>query len=128
MRKVAIIAAYLCLSGCAGNSILQGGSSFTTPINNPVTPTMLYEAENVFTIAVTGALSYKNLCVRKLVPDSCRNVVGVLQSYSRQAKPMLVTLRRFVRDNDQVNAVTVYNSVRQLLANFQQVAAASGVR
>ena len=131
MRKILAVAMLaLALTGCAGmnTSIFQGGSSLTASVTNPVTPRMLYDVENGMTVAVSGLLAYKNACIAKVVPVSCRGVIASLQVYTRKAKPILVSLRSFVRNNDQVNAITAYNSVKDLLSGFQQTAQAAGVK
>jgi hypothetical protein len=50
-----------------------------------------------------------------------------LQVYTRQAAPVIKDLRRFVRTNDQVNAIAAYNLVSGLLDSFKSTAVASGV-
>jgi hypothetical protein len=131
MRKIiAVVVLTLALTGCAGinTSVFQGGSSLTASVTNPVTPRMLYDIENGLTVAVSGLLAYKNACISKVVPASCRDIIANLQVYTRKAKPILVRLRVFVRNNDQVNAIGAYNEVRGLLSAFQETAAAAGVK
>lgn len=127
MRMLAVVIVALTLGGCAGQSVLTGGTSITATIQNPVTPTMLYQAESGLIVAVAGLQTHKDLCIAKVIDRSCRAVVVKLQSYTIRLKPMLISLHAFVRNNDQINAIAVYNTVRQLLADFQQDAAASGV-
>lgn len=127
-----IVIASIVIGGCAldpgGRSIFSGGDSITATVANPVTPTMLYDVENGLTVAVSGMLAYKRLCIAKTIDRSCRSIVMTLQGYTRQAKPILLSLRQFVRQNDQVNAIIAYNSVRQLLDSFKATAATSGVQ
>lgn len=129
--KTLLLAGSLTLAGCAldpgGRSIFSGGSSLTATVGNPVTPTMLYDVENGLTVAVSGMLAYKRLCIAKTIDRSCGDIVLTLQGYTRQAKPILISLRQFVRQNDQVNAIIAYNTVRQLLDSFKATAATSGV-
>lgn len=125
MRAILVIVLSLTLGACAGQSIF---APITTSIPNPVTPNMLYDVENGLTVAVTGMIAYKRLCVAKAIDQSCRGVVQTLQGYTRRAKPILVSLRGFVRNNDQVNAITAYQTIQQLLAAFQSTAALNGVK
>lgn len=129
MKKIALaIVLAFSLAGCAGQSIFHGGPSITATISNPVTPTMLYEVENAITVAFVGLNTYKRACVAKTIDQSCRGVIQKLQVYTRKLPPVLKNLRAFVRNNDQINAITAYNTIRQLLSDFQGVALASGVR
>ena len=135
MRKtIVVLTLALGLSGCAslgkvGENVLGLPSGvLTTSINNPVTPAMLYEVENGMVIAVSGLLAYRNACAAGTIPPSCRPIIAKLQTYTRAARPVLVRLRAFVRNNDQVNAVIAFNSVRGLIDDFKATAIANGVR
>ena len=127
MRKVLIaIVLAVSMAGCAQ---LQGAfQAVTANYSNPVTPRMLYDIENSLTVAVSGLLAYKQACITKVVPASCRTIIANLQVYTRKAKPVLVQLRAFVKNNDQVNAVVAYNQVAALLSGFQQTATTAGVK
>jgi hypothetical protein len=134
MRKsiLAILLLSPLLAGCItlsdlSTSILYGGASVTASIDNPVTPTKLYEAENALTVAVSGMLAYKRTCAKRAIPSSCRKVVALLQSYTAQAKPLLISSRRFVRENDQVNAIKAFNEARLLVEAFRQTSAVYSV-
>lgn len=100
----------------------------TASIANPVTPTMLYDVENGMTIAFAGLGAYKRSCVELLIVQSCRATIGRIQVYTRKIKPVLIQLRAFVRNNDQVNATVAYNAVMGLIAGFKAEAAASNVQ
>lgn len=128
MRKLfAVIILAFCLTGCADKSVFQGGTSLIAPIENPITITRVYQLESALLAVVTGLNAYKRLCVSKTIDQSCRGVIKTLQSYIRRVKPILKSLRAFVRNNDQVNAITAFNAVRQLIIDFQGVAVANGV-
>ncbi len=126
--RVLVISLALVLAGCAGKSVLQGGSSLTASINNPVTPSMLYDAQNALVVAVSGALAYKRLCIQKAVPSSCRAVIQRLQTYTRKAKVYLADARKFVKENDQINAIQAYNLFVAEAGKFRDEAAANGVQ
>lgn len=127
MRKFLVILALLIpLAGCAGGSVLVGGGSLTAPITNPVTPAMLYDIENGFSIAVAGLLTYRRLCIAGKADTHCRGNIARIQVYTRAAPPLIRQLRAFVRDNDQVNAISVVNELRQILLNVNSIRANMG--
>lgn len=127
-RILTVILLALPLMACAGESIFKGGTSVLATAPNPITRTMLYNVENGLTVAVASLVGYKRLCVQKLIDQSCRGVIVKLQSYTIKAKPILISLRSFVRNNDQVNAITAYATISQLLSDFRAAAAANGVK
>lgn len=129
------------LSACAGipdfqRSILQGGLSVTQPIQNPVTPAMLYDIENGARAAGAGLIAYRRLCIQKKVDRSCRGVIEGIQPYTRAlcsasasgrcTAGLIADLRRFVRQNDQVNAVEAFNAARRLLGQINDMRLAAG--
>jgi len=128
LRLTLVLLASLTFASCAGKSVFQGGPSLTASINNPVTKDMIYDVENTLVVGVSGLLQYKNACAKKLIDQKCRPIVQKLQGYTRRAKPLLVSLRKFVRENDQINAIQVYNELRNILGQFQQTVAVNGVQ
>lgn len=118
MKKL-ILALALCasLAGCAGQSVLVGGTSINAPITNPVTPAMLYDIENGFSTAVAGLLTYRRLCLAGKADTHCRSNIQRIQVYTRLAKPLILQLRTFVRNNDQISAVSVLTELRGILQN-----------
>ena len=131
MKKILLaIVLILPLSGCAGlaESFLNLPSGILTQsVQNPVTKQQLYQIENGLTVAVVSLNVYKDKCVKKLIDQSCRNVITKLQVYTRKAPPLIRSLRSFVRNNDQVNAKVVFNSLYQLFTDFRIIAVANGV-
>lgn len=135
MRKLLIVLALALpvgLGGCAaldpnGKSIFRGGSSFTASIDNPVTPKRLYQVEQGLIAVTEGLLVYKRSCIRQVIDQSCRGVIAQIQVYTRQVRQLLPRLRAFVRANDQVNAIKVYNEVQGIVADINSKRAAAGV-
>ena len=128
-RFLTVLLISFSLSGCAGmdKSILSGGLSLTASVQNPVTPEMLYGLENGLVIVVTGLNSYKQLCVDRAIPATCRTVIRRLQGFTREARPKLMQLRAFIRSNDQVNAILLFNEIRAVFDKAKAYAAANGV-
>lgn len=114
------IALFLCLGllGCAQFSAVQEAFA---PRPNPITQETLTKAENSFILALVALGTYKQLCAEKQIDRSCRARVEYLQkTYTRPAKPILKNLRKFVDDNDQVNALTALNTLTQITNDLKR--------
>lgn len=135
MRKLlAIVLLGASLAGCAGlgdrlnTSVLSGGLSLTASVQNPVTEERLLQVQQAIDVAFTGLNAYRRLCtVDRVLPPSCFATITKLQTYTVRVKPMLVQLRRFVRSNDQVNAIIVFNTMQTLLLDLKTFGATQGV-
>jgi hypothetical protein len=135
MKKTALVltlALAIPLGGCAETmaklrNLGSVVSVATKTITNPVTPADLYNIESGFSIALSGLEAYKQSCIKGVAEVTCRDHIAAIQVYTRQLPPMLSQLRGFVRNNDQVNAVVVYNQVVTLINNFRTAAANVGV-
>lgn len=123
MKPVILILSLL-LSACS--QLQTAESLLTTGVKNPVTPQRLYEAENAAIVLFAGLNAYKQTCVSGVIPPSCKDTIAAIQVYTRQLKPRLRTLRAFVRQNDQVNAITAYSVIQQLMAGAKSTASANG--
>lgn len=134
-RKLILIVPVLgLLGGCAGtlpslaeNALSLPSGVLTTSIQNPVTRQTLYRIENGLIVAVSGLNTYKNYCNNRPVGDPCDVVVARLQSYVKRARPLIRSLRTFVRKNDQVNAGVVFSTLRGLFTEFRITAAGAGI-
>lgn len=127
MRKaILVVILALAVSGCAG---FQQALSLTwVSVANPVTRDMLYEVENSAVIVFAGLQTYKRSCQRQLIADSCRGMVASIQVYTRRLPSLLRSLRQFVRQNDQVNARVVYNSIVDLIGQAKAFAAVNNMQ
>lgn len=115
-KQIASLAVVLAvgLGGCAELKKIEGAAQLaTTTIDNPVTPERMYEAESGATVVVSGLVGYRRTCLAKprIIPKSCRGVIEAIQPYTKQAEVQLPVLRKFVKENDQINAVQVYNLI-----------------
>lgn len=137
MKRIFIVLALLVpLAGCAGGSVLTGGTSLTASIANPVTPALLYDVENGAKIAVAGLLTYRRLCIAGKADTNCRSNITRIQPFTRQLctvysngrcqAGLLADLRAFVRNNDQVNAITVFNQARLILLHINELRNSTG--
>lgn len=132
-----LVACSLALSGCASTSFSQIGSEIsavvsgislaTKSITNPVTVTDLYEIESSISIGFTALQTYKRACLAGAADKNCRANVQAIQVYTKQIPPYLVQLRGFVKNNDQIDAATVYNQLTTLYTNAKTTAANLGV-
>lgn len=132
MKRI-ILAATLVLSlaGCASlpsiQSIQTAVQLGTASVTNPVTPERLNQAESALVLVFTGLNAWKASCKNGVIPPACRDQIASVQVYTRKLKPILVELRGFVRDNDQVNAFVAFNTFSSLIATVKTQAAQNGV-
>lgn len=129
MKRIFLVLALgLSLTGCAQLSAVTQGISLTTKtIANPVTQEELYAIEASIRIAVTGLQAYKDACVQGSADKNCRANIASIQPYTRQIPPLLIQLRGFVKNNDQINATVVYNQLTSLYVNLKNAALAVGI-
>ena len=129
MKKLLLVSLLAAsLGGCAqlkavGTAISLG----TTSITNPVTKDRLNQMEAAITIVFTGLEAWRKSCEQGLIPASCKGQINAVQVYTRQIPPYLTQLRSFVKNNDQVNAVAVFNQIVTLADTIKSQAAAGGV-
>lgn len=117
----------LSLAGCATFKNIETAVQLgTASIANPVTPTRLSQMENATILVFTGLNTWKASCAKGLIPPSCKNQIFTVQIYTRQIPPFLIRLRAFVKNNDQVNAVVVFNQLVDTISAIKAQAAASG--
>lgn len=123
MKKLLlVITMALALSGCA--NLREAFREY----NNPISKEMLYTAENTAVVAFAALKAYKASCQAKAIPQSCREVVAAIQVKTRQIPPYLKALRKFVKENDQVNAKVVYIAITDLLREVRAIADVNGIK
>jgi hypothetical protein len=128
MKKLVLaLALVIPLAGCAGISQRIFGFDIAASVANPVTPAMLGDIEDGLSAATAGLLTYRRLCIAGKVDAHCRGNILIIQGYTKQAKPLILALRRFVRDNDQVNAVVAFNTLRDIVLQIKSTRATMGV-
>lgn len=128
MKKVVLVLV-LVLGGCAPQlaalkTAVELGSA---GVSNPVTPERLATVEQGAIVVFAGLNAYRRSCMELLLPQSCRKTIASIQVYTRQIPVPLRKLRTFVRQNDQINAVVVYNTLVGLLTDAKAIAAANNV-
>lgn len=125
-RLFAAFAITLMLGGCAGTRLGDVLSIATASITNPVTKERLNQIEATVQIVFVGLNTWKRSCVAGLLNENCKQQILTVQIYTRQIPPYLKDLRRFVKDNDQVNAIVVYNQLTDIISRVRSEAAAGG--
>lgn len=126
MKRIIPILLVLSLGGCA--VLGQLFQAATVGVNNPITKESLKTTEDSITVVFAGLNAYKKSCIQLLIPQSCRGTIAKIQVYTRKLPPLLTNLRSFVRNNDQVNAATVYNAIKQTILDFKAVATANNIQ
>lgn len=129
MRKiVAVVMLAVALGGCAQlQTVGTGISLITKSVTNPVTENELYQIEASVSIVVKALVTYRRACIAGNADVNCRANIAAIQPYTKEVPIYLAQLRRFVRDNDQVNAATAYNTLTTLLTNAKSTAVRLGV-
>lgn len=129
MRKILIACVLaLGLTGCQTVNPVGLWNTATTSVPNPVSKQTLYQFENGMVVAFAGLNAYKRTCLSGAIPASCKGVVKSLQVYTKKVPAVLKQVRAFVRNNDQVNAITAFNTAKSLLAEFKSVASANNIK
>lgn len=131
-RFLAILVVGLSLTGCASlpsihtlTTIAQLG---TASVANPITKDRLYQMESAITIVFAGLNAWKDQCRRGTIPATCKDQIAHAQIYTRQIPPYLKQLRAFVKNDDQVNASTVFNRLTETIAAVKAQAATNNIQ
>lgn len=132
MRRIriaaALVAVSLALGGCQFFSKLQTFAEIgTASVSNPVTPERLQKVEAGAVLVFTGLNAWRDACEAGSLNAGCVEQIRAVQVYTRQIPPYLTRLRAFVRKNDQVNAIVVFNEVVDLIGVVKGKAAENGV-
>lgn len=129
MRKILSVALLaISLAGCAQMQAISGGVALVTKtITNPVTKQELYQIEASLRIVTEALLTYRRACLAGSADKNCRANIQAIQPYTRQVPGLLAELRSFVKNDDQINAVVVYNRLTSLYATVKSSAAQLGV-
>lgn len=118
----------LSLGGCAQLETAGTLLSLSTKsVANPVTKDELYRVEAGIQLVFTALSAYKRSCAQGLVDVKCKDNIRAIQVYTLRVPPLLRQLRGFVRNDDQINAVVVYNQLTLLITNLKADAAQRGV-
>jgi hypothetical protein len=128
MRKILLtLTLALSLAGCAQLTAVRTALDLgTASVANPVTPERLYQIEASVLLVFSGLNTWKRACVQGLIPEDCKRQIRTVQVYTLQIKPYLVQLRRFVKNNDQVNAGVVFNQLTDIIGIVKGQAAMAG--
>lgn len=129
MRKfLAIAAVALSLGGCAEFNAVRGTLALgTTSVNNPITPAREAQIEAAIDVAVRAMVTYRRACIAGTADVNCRQNIRLAQPYTRQLQALVVKLRRFADENDQVNAAVIFQQIVPLYDSLKSIAATAGV-
>lgn len=98
----------------------------TKSIANPVTRTEEVQIEAAIDAAIIVLKGYKQACIQGNADKNCVANIRAIQRYTRQMPPLIAQLRNFVDNNDQINAIVVYNQLAALYGHFKSSAAQLG--
>lgn len=130
MKKLlAIGVVALSLGGCASlpsiHAIETAIQLGTATIANPVTKQRLYQMESAVTVVFVGLNTWKDQCRAGTIPVACKDQIAHVQVFTRQIPPYLRQLRAFVKNDDQVNAVLIFNRLTETISAVKAAAAAN---
>jgi hypothetical protein len=109
-RFFAVALLGLSLAACAVNPLAT--------VTNPVNTTKLYQAELVFSASLKTFNKLKDLCVRRVIPSTCRTYVVQGQGIIRKASAADVAARNFVDKYPTLDATNVVQSFVGLVGDF----------
>lgn len=115
MKKLIAIGLALFLSACAGLPTIPKLS-----VNNPVTNEQLAVVISTYGLAVSGALAYKNACIKKVLAPSCRVTVDIMQSYNRDAQTAIKAVRPLVKQKS-LNAWDALIAAKSAVSAFTTI-------
>lgn len=129
MRRIILaITLSLSLAGCGHlQEITAGISLVTKSIANPVTPADEAKIEVALNAAIDLLKAYKRSCAEGHADVNCRRNVAQIQAYTIKIEPIVMRLRRFVDNNDQINAAVVYNELAALYKDVKATASQLGI-
>ena len=121
------------LSGCfeANKSVLNGGSSLTATVTNPLSPMTIYQVKNAYAAADQIVVSYRSYCwarpyavlmadpVAKPVCTDRRARVRLAQSAKAKASAAIGAADKFVRNNPMLSATTLVNAAWVAVSDFR---------
>ena len=136
MRKLFLaLPVALALGGCAsggtlGTFVKNVETVFTVgtaSTANPITKTREAQIEIAVDSAFQLLLAYRHACEAHTADTHCVGNIIQIQAYTKPLKPLIAQLRGFVDNNDQVNAVVIFNQLSTLYGNAKTIAASAGV-
>lgn len=129
MRKILLaLTLSVSVAGCAQLQAITAGVSLATKsIVNPVTPADEAAVEIALGGAVALLKTYKKACVDGTADKSCKVNIQQIQAYTTKIEPLITQLRKFVDENDQVDAAVVYNQLKDLYTTVQSTASQLGI-
>lgn len=129
IRILAVALVAFGLAGCAGKSVLQGGTSIFAPIQNPLRTADQAKVEAAYITLATPVAAYMELpTCRTGTVESFTNICGrysvkvELQRANRKAFAALTVLRNFRARNPTLSGVSLLEAARQAMIEFQTVA------
>lgn len=122
MRKILTafaVTASLSLAACDW----QSTQAVFTGVKNPVTASNLYEANLAYDGALKAFNKMKDLCARRVIPNTCRTYVIKGQQVIPQAENARKTAQSFIRNNPTLDASSLVSAFTTLIGALEKNAA-----
>lgn len=122
MRKIFTTLAVVGTIGL-GACDLQTTKAVFTGVQNPVTTRNLYEANLAYNGALVAFNKMKDLCVRRVIPNTCRTYVIKGQQVIPQVESARKNAQNFIRQNPRLDASSLVSAYTTLIVVLQNNAA-----
>ena len=120
MKKfIAVVVVGLALAGCDPVTLKNPLPSY----KNPVSATNLYQANLAYDGALKAFNKMKDLCERRVIPNTCRTYVIGGQRVIPQAEKARKIASDFIRQNPTIDAGALVNAYTLLIGNLEANAA-----
>lgn len=131
MKKIIIGLLALSLGGCASlpslHAIQTVAQLGTASIANPITKERLSQIEQAGIVVFASLNTWKDQCRRGVIPAACKDQIAHVQVFTRPLPTYLKQLRAFMKNDDQVNAVVVFNRITETIAAVKAAAVAHNI-
>lgn len=129
MRKILIVFLALQLTACAANQTLQSAvDGFKSTVNTVVNPDNFDTISAAYGSALASAVTYRNLCERKVIDKSCWKTISLMQPYENKIYNAYKVLQKFVRNNPNADASQYISLTRDAINSFTSIQTQNGVK
>lgn len=127
MKKL-LIAIALSLSLAACGTMGDGFQKVETTLQNTFTSDNYDTVTALYGSTLTALVTYRRLCIKKLVDVNCKANIVALQPYEAKAYNAYTTLRDFIKQNPTMDATALISLTKTVLISLANKQAELGVK